>query len=220
MLAIDFTIGLRLGEVERMNLPDLDLLTASLLGVHRKGDRVQDLPLARKAIKLIRAWLLDRPRFAKPAERSVFVSRRGTRLSGRSHEPLYERIRNYLHLPKHVTPHTGRHSFVTNSLDQGAQLKAVSNVAGHSSIAITMKYAHVIDPERRRTVELASAAIPPELVPALYGTGGAALDTTVTPQAAEVAWLSEPWLVNCKPANDIVDAQDHLDDARGAGEAA
>jgi len=144
------------------------------------------------------------------------VSRRGTRLSGRSHERLYERICKYLRLKKHVTPRTGRHSFVTNSLDRGARLEAVSGVAGHSAIQITMTYTHVIDPERRRTVELASAAIPPELVPVTTGADADEPSLAFDAASTALSWFSAPWRVNGGAANDPLDDQDHLDDIRSA----
>jgi len=116
--AIGFTLGLRVSELAGLDRPEVDVQTGTLVRVVRKGGRVQALPLGPKTLQLVRAWDEQRDSMARPDERALFVSDRGTRISVRTIQRLYQRVRAYLRIAKRVTPHTARHSFITNECER------------------------------------------------------------------------------------------------------
>lgn len=199
ILALLFTVGLRVSELARLNVAHIDLSTSTVLSVLRKRGRIQTLPLEPKTLQLLSDWLAERSRTVVPSEHALFVSRRGTRLSVRSVERLFERLRRCTGTPKHVTPHTARHSFITIELVLGAEISVVSHLAGHASITTTMRYRHLVDTEPRQAVGLLGVVIPAELV-------------TAPANPVALPTVSTTWAATLPPANDTLDAQENLCD--------
>jgi site-specific recombinase XerC len=206
MLALLFTLGLRVTELTRLNVGQVDLTSALLVAVRRKGDRIQDLPLAPGAAIALQHWMSERHALASPTESALFVSRSGLRLSARSVQRLFARLCEQIGTRKHATPHTVRHSFITLALTRGADVTVVSRVVGHASVTTTMRYRHLLDVEPRAAVGLVGAAILGDLRPA----NEAAAISKEIPMSASA---SEAWTNNASPANDTLDVQGHLDDA-------
>jgi site-specific recombinase XerD len=73
-----------------------------------------------------------------------------TRLTVRSIQRIVERYAHKAGIAKHVTPHTLRHSFATDLLTNGADLRSVQSLLGHSNIATTQVYTHVTDPQLKQ----------------------------------------------------------------------
>jgi integrase/recombinase XerC len=207
IVATLFTVGLRVSEAAQLDLLQLDLTTDVFLNVRRKGGRLQNLAIEPKTAQILRNWVGERPCVARPGERALFVSSTGRRLSARAFQRLFERIRTFLDMPKHVTPHTGRHSFVTNGLMLGGEITAVSRAAGHASIATTMRYRHFIDSELRSVVVLLGSVIPSELVRESSDDGAPATDIGTGLDLGVVNKTGA-----APPANDGLDAQENLDD--------
>lgn len=163
MLALLFTLGLRVHELVGLNVEQLDAATAALLCVRGKGGSVHDLPVESNALAIVTRWLSERAALAAEDEPAMFVSARGSRLSVRSIERLFERLRAHAGTQKHVTPHTALHTFVTTGSQRGAELTALSDVARHRDINITGGTCTSGGAERRCVVSLLSVVIPAEL---------------------------------------------------------
>jgi len=148
ILELLFSTGLRVSELCALDT-DLDL-SRDELSVRGKGDKVRVVFLSDTAKKAITAYLKAR----KDMEEALFVSfARGkaapTRLTPRSIENLVKQYAIKAGITKKVTPHVIRHSFATDLLENGADLRSVQALLGHANIATTQVYTHVTDKHLR-----------------------------------------------------------------------
>ena len=142
VLELFYSSGLRLAELAGLNLVDLDFAdrTVRVIG---KGDKPRVVPVGGPALEALRAWLAIRDGMAAPGEQAIFVSRRGTRLAGRT---VQERVRQWARrrgTPVGVHPHMLRHSFASHMLESSGDLRAVQELLGHASISTTQVYTHL-----------------------------------------------------------------------------
>ncbi|HEY2784251.1 MAG TPA: site-specific tyrosine recombinase [Fimbriiglobus sp.] len=135
-----YATGCRASEVVNLKRSDL-YLDAAFCKCVGKGNKQRVVPLGRKAVESLRAYLSDAGVPGDPV--IVFTSRTGKRLS---RIVLWKIVKKYClraGLPGTVSPHTLRHSFATHVLAGGADLRTVQELLGHSSIATTQHYTHV-----------------------------------------------------------------------------
>jgi len=143
-----YASGLRVGELVSLDWPDLDL-GGRVLRVMGKGGKERMVPFGRPARAALNTWLdaWDGVRARRRAVTSdgepVFLNYRGGRLSARSVRRLLDRYSAAAGLPPGVHPHTLRHSFATHLLEGGADLRAIQELLGHSSLATTQRYTHL-----------------------------------------------------------------------------
>ena len=141
MFELLYSSGLRLAELVSLDLHGIDR-QAGTMTVTGKGSRARTLPVGRKALAALEAWLRERPGLARPGEPALFVNRRGTRLSGQSVEKRLDRWTRRLGLPK-THPHALRHSFASHLLESSGDLRAVQELLGHANISTTQVYTHL-----------------------------------------------------------------------------
>jgi integrase/recombinase XerD len=140
-----YATGSRASEVVGLKLADLymDSRFCKCLG---KGSKQRIVPLGRAAVTALERYLKEaRPALVRTAAESpwVFVSRAGKQLT---REMLWNIVKKYARragLNRKTSPHTLRHSFATHLLAGGADLRAVQELLGHSSIRTTQNYTHV-----------------------------------------------------------------------------
>lgn len=147
-----YAAGLRVSELQGLNLADLDL-TAGRLLVMGKGRRERVALLGAPAREALQRYLsAGRPSLAsgRPAkapsrpEPALFLNQRGGRLSVRSVQALVSRAAAAVgHAPGKVSPHVLRHSFATHLMDGGADLRVVQELLGHQNLGTTQIYTHV-----------------------------------------------------------------------------
>ncbi len=142
MFELMYSSGLRLSELAELNLESLDL-RAGEVRVIGKGNKERVLPVGRKAVDAIRAWLSVRPELAPEGEKAVFVSRRGDRLSRRSIQSRLGRWGITRGADQKLHPHLLRHSFASHMLESSGDLRAVQELLGHADIATTQVYTHL-----------------------------------------------------------------------------
>lgn len=161
ILELIYSTGMRLGELVSLNLEDLDLLEG-LVKVKGKGKKERLIPVGSMALIAIRAYLQEREKLyynnyhkakrgRRRSEAALFVNRSGGRLTDRS---VRIRLNSYLKgagISKKISPHSLRHTFATHLLNAGADLRAVQELLGHSSLATTQIYTHVTT-ERLKSV--------------------------------------------------------------------
>ncbi len=147
VLELLYASGLRVRELAGLNDENLDL-SQQLVRVFGKGRKQRIVLFGEFAAKALTAYLTERDRLglSRPeddGQTPVFVSVRGRRLNARDVQRLVEKTRLSLPSGRRLTAHTLRHSFATHLLERGADLRAIQELLGHSSLATTQKYTHV-----------------------------------------------------------------------------
>ncbi len=150
ILELLFSTGLRVSELSRQNT-DLDL-SRDELSVRGKGDKVRVVFLSPAAKSAVKDYLASRKDF----EEALFIQlgkgkagKRSGRLTPRSVERIVKHYAIKAGISKRVTPHTIRHSFATDLLENGADLRSVQALLGHANITTTQVYTHVTDKHLR-----------------------------------------------------------------------
>ena len=147
ILELLYASGLRVRELAGLNDENLDL-PQQLVRVFGKGKKQRIVPFGEYAAGALARYLAARARagLTQPEDDGqipVFISLRGRRLNARDVQRLIERTRLLLPSGRRMTPHTLRHTFATHLLERGADLRAIQELLGHSSLATTQKYTHV-----------------------------------------------------------------------------
>jgi site-specific recombinase XerD len=143
-----FSTGLRVSELVQLNRDQINL-DRKEFGVRGKGDKPRVVFLSNTAVHWLERYLQTRQDQFKP----LFIRYSGTtdnkkdgekmRLTARSIQRIVEKYARRCGLPMEVTPHTLRHSFATDLLIGGADLRSVQEMLGHESIRTTQVYTHV-----------------------------------------------------------------------------
>jgi integrase/recombinase XerD len=144
MLEVLYAAGLRVSELVGLRLQDVNLERGFIV-VAGKGSKERAVPLGEVASDRLKEYLdRARPLLLKgQASDAVFVSSRRRQIT---RQMFWERIKHYVRkagITRNVSPHTLRHSFATHLLDNGADLRAVQAMLGHSDISTTQIYTHV-----------------------------------------------------------------------------
>lgn len=155
ILELLFSTGLRVSELCALSQEDVDL-NRDEFSVRGKGDKVRVVFLSDTARNAIRAYLKERKDFddamfiqyGKNAKQSD-VKNKELRLTSRSVQRIIKRYATIAGITRKVTPHVIRHSFATDLLSNGADLRSVQALLGHANIATTQIYTHVTDKHLR-----------------------------------------------------------------------
>lgn len=137
MVELFYGSGLRLSELQRLNLDDvfLDEMWVAVLG---KGGKQRQVPLTNKSILALRIYLSKR--MVYDGENALFVGQSGRRLGRRQ---IAERLRIWgidHGSPQHLSPHMLRHSYASHLLQASRDIRAVQELMGHSSLSTTQIY--------------------------------------------------------------------------------
>lgn len=147
ILELLYGSGLRVRELAALNDEHLDR-GQRLIRVFGKGRKQRIVPFGEFAAKALAAYLEARERvgLAQPDDEGqlpVFVSLRGRRMHPRDIQRVVEKTRLRLPSGRRLTAHTLRHTFATHLLERGADLRAIQELLGHSSLATTERYTHI-----------------------------------------------------------------------------
>lgn len=158
ILELLFSSGLRVSELVGLNRDSINLKRREFM-VRGKGQKDRPIFISAEATKWVEHYLGKREDTAKPlfvrysGSKQVDLSGNFHRLTARSVQRLVARYALLAGITKHVSPHTLRHSFATDLLMNGADLRSVQAMLGHSNIATTQIYTHVTDPHLRSVHE-------------------------------------------------------------------
>ena len=142
-----YATGLRVGELVSLNMQDVDV-SESYIRCIGKGSKERIVHLYPKALEELRRYLKT-ARVAllghRRTEPSLFVNHRGERLTRQWVWTILKTYAQKAGIIQNITPHTLRHSFATHLLQNGASLRHVQELLGHSSISTTQVYTHLTD---------------------------------------------------------------------------
>jgi len=153
-----FSGGLRVSELVSLDRDQINLERREFM-VRGKGQKDRPVFISPQAADWIGRYLATRQDDGKPLFIHYSGSQDGsedgmyTRLTVRSVQRLVKRYSKAAGITKDVTPHTLRHSFATDLLQNGADLRSVQGLLGHANIATTQIYTHVTDPQLKRVHE-------------------------------------------------------------------
>ena len=151
LLELFYSSGLRVSELAALTLQQVDL-ESGFARVFGKGSKERVVPVGARARDALGAWIASgRPHFVKSRTGSqLFLNGRGTALSRVGLWGIVKRHARRAGITKGVKPHLLRHSFATHLLSGGADLRAIQEMLGHSSITTTQIYTAV---EGKRLLE-------------------------------------------------------------------
>jgi site-specific recombinase XerD len=153
-----FSSGLRISELVGLDRDHVNLKRREFM-VRGKGQKDRPIFISPEAADWINKYLDMRQDNVKPlfirysGSKKVDLSGNYHRLTARSVQRMVARYAKLAGITKHVSPHTLRHSFATDLLMNGADLRSVQAMLGHSNIATTQIYTHVTDPHLKKVHE-------------------------------------------------------------------
>lgn len=145
IIEVLYSCGLRVTELINLRISNV-FANNEFVKVIGKGDKERIIPIGASALKYIQIYL-EESRVHIPVKKGyedyIFLNRRGTGLSRISVFTLIKDLAEKSGLNKSISPHTFRHSFATHLIEGGADLRAVQEMLGHSSITTTEIYTHL-----------------------------------------------------------------------------
>lgn len=142
IIEILFCLGLRIGEIEALDVEDYNRDECSLL-IHGKGNKERLLFISSPVVcQKLHLWIRTRPEM-NPSDSALFINKYGNRLGIYSIENIFYKYRQRSHINPEATPHYMRHSFATQLLNNGASIRDVQELLGHNSIVTTQIYTEI-----------------------------------------------------------------------------
>ena len=143
MLELMYASGLRVSELINLNVSSVNLYMG-YIKVIGKGDKERIVPIGEIAKRILDIYLNQyRYKFIKKESSLLFFNNHGNKLSREEFYIILKQIIEQTSINKKVSPHTIRHSFATHLLENGADLRSIQELLGHSDISTTTIYTHI-----------------------------------------------------------------------------
>ena len=144
MLELLYATGIRVSELIGLNIDDVSL-PGSFIRCE-SGEKMRIIPIYPEALQALREYIETvRPKMiAVPTEHSLFVNVSGERMSRQGFWKIIKYYQEKAHIEKDITPHTLRHSFAAHLLENGADLRSIQQMLGHSDISSTQVYTQLV----------------------------------------------------------------------------
>ncbi|MBR3003133.1 MAG: site-specific tyrosine recombinase XerD [Clostridia bacterium] len=140
MLEFAYATGMRVSEIISLNVEDIDLENATALCKNGRKKRV--VPLGKLSLMALKEYMENARNILVKSEKekALFVNLNGRRLTRQGFWKIIKYYQEQANITKDITPHTLRHSFATHLLQNGADLKSIQIMLGHSDISSTQVY--------------------------------------------------------------------------------
>lgn len=140
MLEFAYATGMRVTEIISLNIEDVNIEQEAVICKTRNKNRT--IPLGKMALKAVKEYIEEARNILVKTEKekALFVNLNGKRLTRQGFWKIIKYYQEQAQIDKDITPHTLRHSFATHLLQNGADLKAIQTMLGHSDISSTQVY--------------------------------------------------------------------------------
>ena len=144
MLEILYACGLRVSELVTLNFSQV-ITESNFLRVMGKGSKERIIPINDYALSFLKIYTEDfRSEFVKEKKTdALFLSNRGKAMTRHSFWHIIKKYAAQVEISDHLSPHTLRHAFATHMINNGADLRVVQLLLGHSDLATTQLYTHI-----------------------------------------------------------------------------
>lgn len=144
MLELLYATGIRVSELISLEISDISIAGGFIKC--SSNEKVRIIPLYPAAVRALNSYIHDiRPKMiASPRETALFVNLNGERMSRQGFWKIIKFYQEKAHIDKEITPHTLRHSFAAHLLENGADLRSIQEMLGHSDISSTQIYAQLV----------------------------------------------------------------------------
>ena len=140
MLEFAYATGMRVTEIISLNIDDVNLEEGYV--ICNSSNKQRNIPLGTMSLKALKEYIQEARGILikREDEKALFVNINGTRLTRQGFWKIIKYYKEQAHITKDITPHVLRHSFATHLLQNGADLKAIQTMLGHSDISSTQVY--------------------------------------------------------------------------------
>ena len=140
MLEFAYATGMRVTEIISLNIEDINLERG--YATCKNGKRERTVPLGNMSLKALKEYITNARNvmIKDENEKALFVNLNGQRLTRQGFWKIIKYYKEQAHIEKEITPHVLRHSFATHLLQNGADLKSIQTMLGHSDILSTQIY--------------------------------------------------------------------------------
>ena len=140
MLEFAYATGMRVTEIISLNIDDVNLEEGYV--ICNNSNKQRNIPLGTMSLKALKEYIQEARGILikREDEKALFVNINGTRLTRQGFWKIIKYYKEQAHITKDITPHVLRHSFATHLLQNGADLKAIQTMLGHSDISSTQVY--------------------------------------------------------------------------------
>lgn len=154
ILEVLYGCGLRVSELIDLKISNINFKESYIM-VEGKGEKTRLVPLANTTAEFIRSYIhtvRNKTKINKKHEDTLFLNSRGTNMSRVIVFIIIKELTQKAGISKSISPHTFRHSFATHLLQNGADLRFIQEMLGHSSITTTQVYTHLKTEELRDVI--------------------------------------------------------------------
>ena len=153
MLELIYASGLRVSELVNLKTYDVDT-TDNIVRTMGKGSKERIIPIGEYATNALNSYLSIRDTFIKREINDyLFLNNHGKKMTRQGFFKIIKKLARDNNIKKDISPHTLRHSFATHMLNNGADLRTIQELLGHSDISTTQIYTHVSTEKLKNTFE-------------------------------------------------------------------
>ena len=146
MLEILYATGIRVTELVSLRIEDVNL-NSGYIKVKKKNSE-RHIPLGNRSLKCLKEYIEKvRPLLIRTEEeKTLFINTNGQKMTRQGYWKILKQYKEQAKIDKDITPHTIRHSFAVHMLQNGAEIKTVQELLGHTDVASTMMYTQIVNP--------------------------------------------------------------------------